>query len=81
MSEEVPRNPAFYHPSTHAGQQRKHRGIEWGQVSQTITDGRVKNSHKEDCKLFVREFENTTKPVGVVANVENGHILTIEWRG
>lgn len=77
---DVPRDPSYYHPSTHAGQQRKHRGIEWDQVAETLSDGRVKTCHKPDCRLFVREFDDAQEPVAVVANVEMGQILTVEWR-
>jgi len=77
---DVPREPEFYHPTTHAGQQRKDRGIEWVQVSKTLADGRVKTSHKKCCRLFIREFEGLDKPVGVVADVTNGEIVTVEWR-
>lgn len=77
---DVPREPSFYHPSTHAGQQRKHRGISWDQVAETLAEGRVKTCHKPDCRLFVREFEDEDRPIGVVASVECGEILTVEWR-
>jgi hypothetical protein len=80
MKNEIPRKPGFYTPSLHAKQQRKHRGIDWRTVVKTITDGIVKNSHKENCCLFVQDFHYTDRPVGVVVNYVDGAILTIEFR-
>jgi len=78
--EDVSRKPDYYRPTTHCKQQRKHRGIDWSTVVKTITDGIVKNSHKENCCLFVRDFHYTDKPVGVVVNYVEGVILTVEFR-
>jgi len=77
---EIPRDPGMYHPSDHAVQQAKHRGIDWPEVAETIQEGRVKTTHKEDCCLFVRSVERKSNELAVVANIENGHILTVEWR-
>ena len=77
---EISRNPEDYRPTTHAGQQAKHRDIDWQHVAETIREGDIKNSHKENCVLFVKEFISKDKPVGVVANVEDGAIITVEYR-
>jgi len=76
----VPREPDHYHPTTHCIDRVKQRDINWEFVSQTIQHGTVKNSHREGCKLFIQDFQGLSDPVGVVANVETGHILTVEWR-
>jgi hypothetical protein len=77
---DVPRQPEFYYPSTHATLRKKERNIPWQKVSKTIANGRIKDSPKEDCKIFVKQFERDTLPVGVVADYECGEIITIEWR-
>jgi len=76
----VSRNPEDYHPTTHAVDRAKTRCIDWPIVASTIKDGELKNSHKDGCKLFVDEFEFLDNPVGVVANVDSGEILTVEFR-
>lgn len=76
----VPRDPSHYHPSTHAKQMSRDRGISFSKAAETISDGEVRRTHKPKCKLFVKEFAGDDYPVGVVANVEDGHILTVEWR-
>lgn len=80
MSEEIPRDPEAYRPTTHAGQQAKHRRIGWEYVAETIREGEIKPSHKENCVVFVREFISKDKPVGVVANYADGAVITVEYR-
>jgi len=76
----IPRDPSHYSPSVHAQQQRRHRGIDWEVVSETIQDGEVLDRHEDDCVLFVRDYEQLQAPVGVVANYEMGVIITVEFR-
>lgn len=76
----IPRNPNFYYPSTHAVQQQKHRDIRWELIAETIRTGELKGSHKENCELFVKDFTHTNHPVGVVANYVEGEVITVEWR-
>lgn len=76
----VPREPKHYFPSVHAIDRAKARGIDWDIVSKTIQDGEIKKSHKDGCRLFVRDYQHTDNPVGVVANIESGEILTVQWR-
>jgi len=76
----IPRDPSHYSPSVHAQQQRRHRGIDWEIVAETIQDGEVRNSHDDDCVMFVQEYEQLQAPVGVVVDYEMGVIITIEWR-
>jgi len=76
----VNRDPGHYWPSLHAQQQQRYRGIDWVDVSETIANGKMKYSHKENCKLFIKEFAHYDDPVGVVANYDNGEILTVEYR-
>jgi len=76
----ISRNPEDYYPSEHAYAQAKKRGIDLPLVASTIQDGEIKNSHKENCKLFVEEFHFTDRPVYCVANINDGEIITIGWR-
>jgi len=76
----VPREPDHYHPTVHAVDRAKSRGIDWDIVSKTIQGGEIKKSHKDGCRLFVKDYQHTDNPVGVVANIESGEILTVQWR-
>jgi len=76
----IPRDPSHYSPSVHAGQQRKHRGIDWEIVADTIQHGEVLDKHEDDCVMFVQEYEQLQAPVGVVANYKMGVLITIEFR-
>jgi len=76
----VPREPKHYFPSVHAIDRAKARGIDWDIVSKTIQEGEIKKSHKDGCRLFVKDYQHTDNPVGVVANIESGEILTVQWR-
>jgi len=77
---EIPRNPGEYEPTTHAGQQAKHRNIDWQYVAETIKEGEIEDSLKENCVVFVREFISKDDPVGVVVNHVDGVIITVEYR-
>lgn len=77
---EIPRDPSHYSLSTHAHQQARWREIDYRLIADTIKDGNIKNSHKDNCKLFIREYEFAQHPVAVVANYEMGVIITVEWR-
>jgi len=77
---DVPRDPGLYHPTDHAVQQAKYRGIDWPEVAKCIQTGRIKNSHKDHCKLFIMAVEHREKPLAIVANTNDGRILTVEWR-
>jgi hypothetical protein len=76
----IPRDPEFYHPSEHARIRKRERDMSWDKVSNTIQNGRVKNAKGENCKLFVAEYEQDENPVGVMANVDNGEIITVQYR-
>jgi len=77
---DVPRDPSHYYPSDHCVQRKKERDIEWHHVSETLSNGTVKTTHKDGCRLFVCDLENAKEPVGVIAHVESGRILTVQWR-
>lgn len=49
-------------------------------IESTIINGEIRQSHKENCVLFVQEFWFANNPVGIVANHVDGEILTVEWR-
>lgn len=76
----IPREPEHYSLSTHAGQQCKHRDIGFEDVAETIRKGRVKNAHGQHTKLFIREYPWYDDPIGVVANYNEGVIVTVEYR-
>lgn len=76
----IPRNPSYYSPSTHAKQQRKHRDIPWELVAETIETGELIGDHRQDCEKFIEEFEGVDLPVCVVVNYEMGVVITVEWR-
>jgi hypothetical protein len=76
----VPRDPEYYHPTTHAIQQRRERDIEWPWVSQAIADGELRTSHKPNCWLFITDVPFEPNPVYCVASEETGEIVTIGWR-
>jgi hypothetical protein len=77
---EIPRDPEFYYPSEHAVLRKRRREIPWPKISKTLANGRIKNSHEDNCKLFLKQFDDDDLPVGVVANYECGEIVTVEWR-
>jgi len=77
---EIPRNPEHYTLTLHAKQQRRHRDIHLQYIEETIKDGEIKNSHKKNCVLFVRDFISKDDPVGVVVDYTTGDILTVEYR-
>ena len=72
----TPRDPSEYSPTTHAGQQAKHRGIDWERVADAIEHGEVRDTHKSGNVLFV---EDAPDSVGVVADTETCEILTVAW--
>jgi len=76
----ISRNPDDYYPSDHATIRAKERGIDWPVVVNVIEQGEIKDSHKEDCVLFVDEYSFTPDPVGVVADYTDGEIITVEYR-
>lgn len=76
----ISRDPSDYSPTIHAGQQAKHRDITFSEVADTIEKGEVRNTNKSTVRLFVHEFEHYDRPVGVVADVTNGEVITVEFR-
>lgn len=78
VNTEVPRERSYYSPTTHAGQQRKDRGIEWDWVGQTIENGGVKDGEKRNVVVFTYNIHGEGN-VRVVASIANGDILTITW--
>lgn len=76
----VPREKSFYWPSDHAYNRAEQRNIDWEYVAETLAQGEIKRCHKEDCKLFVHDFYGLDTPIGVIADIQTGEILTVEWR-
>jgi len=77
---EIPRNPGHYSLTLHAKQQRRHRDIHLQYIEETIKEGKIEDSPKENCVLFVRDFISKDNPVGVVVDYTTGDILTVEYR-
>jgi hypothetical protein len=77
---DIPRNPEHYWPSIHAVQQSKDREIPWEQVSETIETGNTHDAYKADCVQFRKHYPDEEYPLNVVANIENGQIVTVMWR-
>jgi len=75
----ISRDPSDYEPTNHALQRAKYRGIDLELVAETIEDGECYPSHKEDCRVFKRDFVHTEQPVHVVANVETQSVITAAW--
>jgi transcriptional/translational regulatory protein YebC/TACO1 len=75
----VSRDPSDYEPTNHALQRAKYRGIDLELVAETIEQGECRESHEDDCKVFVNDFEHTDNPVRVVANVEMQSVITAAW--
>lgn len=59
---------------------KRDRNIDRDMIESTIINGEIRQSHKENCVLFVQEFWFANNPVGIVANHVDGEILTVEWR-
>ena len=76
----VSRNPNTYSLTTHAFDRAKTRKIDEQMIAETIENGKLKNSHRDDCKLFIKEFHYTKYPVGVVVDVADNEIVTVEYR-
>lgn len=76
----ISRDPEFYFPSDHAYNRAKQRGIDFEIVAETIESGQVKDAYGSNCKLFVKEIPTHENPIGVIADVETGKIITIEHR-
>lgn len=76
---DVPRDPEYYFPSEHCVLRRKRRGIQWKWVSNTLENGRVHPSHEQDCRVFMDYIESEGELLKVIANVENGEIVTVAW--
>lgn len=76
----ISREPSDYRLSVHAGQQRVHRDIPKLAIPEAIIAGEVRDTHEREKKLFVAEYPGCDRPVGVVANVADGEIVTVMWR-
>lgn len=77
---QIPRDPSHYRLSIHAGQRRVERDIPKEAIADTIETGEVRHTNHENKRLFVKQYPGDEYPVGVVANVEDGEIVTVEWR-
>lgn len=80
MSAQAPRDPSDYRLSIHAGQQRTHRDIPKAAIKEAIRYGEIRDTHKPQTKLFVADYPGEDLPVGVVADIHDGEIVTVEWR-
>jgi len=71
----VPRNPEEYYPTEHAVLRKKKRGIEWGNVSEAISNGRLNNEHENNQCVFTKQFDD--RLLYVAANYEQGAITSV----
>lgn len=78
--EDISRDVGHYSLTIHARQQMKYRNIDELMIAETIENGEIRNSHKEDSCLFIHEFWFADEPVAVIANYLDGDIQTVEWR-
>lgn len=76
----VPRDPEFYHPTIHSLQMARERKIPWDYVATTLSQGEIHRAEKSGCRLFLREFDYLPFPIGVVANKNDGDVVTVEYR-
>lgn len=76
---DVPRDAEAYYPSEHAILRKRKRGIKWDWVSNTLESGRVHPSHKPDCRVFMDYIAERGELLKVIANVEEGEIVTVAW--
>jgi len=76
----INQDPSHYSPSIHAVQKKRERDISWEYVAETIESGEAHATPAQDRVLFVKEFEDTESPVGVVVLPDMGEIVTVEWR-
>jgi len=74
----IPRDAGFYYPTTHTVDRAKTRDIDMELIATTIEDGYVqpakgnKNLHR-----FIKEYAWLEHPIGVVANIKTGEIVTV----
>jgi len=78
---DISRNPKQYDLSVHALNKAKQRDIPFETVSEAIRSGDIEPSPRDNCKVFVHDSHITNLPIGVVVNVVDKDIITIEWEG
>jgi len=78
---DISRNPEQYELSVHALNKAKQRDIPFETVSEAIRSGEIEPSPRDNCKVFVHNVHTDVLPIGVVVNVVDKDIITIEWEG
>jgi len=76
----VPRDASHYRLSVHAGQQRVDRDIPKSAIADTLETGKISQTHRQNVKMFTKQYPGDEWPVAVVANITDGEILTVEMR-
>lgn len=76
----ISRDPEDYRLSIHAGQQLRERDIPKLAVPEALIAGDIRHTHEREKRLFVTDYPGCDRPVGVVANVHDGEIVTVMWR-
>jgi hypothetical protein len=77
MTSNVPRDPEHYFPTEHAVLRKRRRGINWEQVSDAITEGRVHNRDANETCVFIHNTSDGM--LYVAANHVTGAIATVAW--
>jgi len=74
----IPRDTEFYELTTHGWNKAKQRNISGTYIKKTIKEGHVQEANGGYPTMrFLKDFERLEKPIGVVANVETGEIVTV----
>ena len=78
---DVSRNPRDYHPTVHAIDRAKSRGIEFNTIAEIIRDGELINGRGENAetRYFLKEFPNMGVSIGVVVNPDTGDVVTVRY--
>jgi hypothetical protein len=71
----VSRDPEEYWPTDRAVLRKKKRGIEWANVSEAISNGRVNKEGSDDTCVFTKQFDD--RLLYVAANFEQGAIASV----
>jgi len=74
----ISRDTDNYELTVHSFNRAKQRNIEAEYIKETIQDGYVQEAKKGYPNMrFLKEFIELDDPIGVVANVKTGEIITV----
>jgi len=76
----IPRDTEFYELTTHGWNKAKQRNISGEYIRKTIQEGHVQEAGGGYPTMrFLNEFIELDEPIGLVANVETGEVVTVFW--